>query len=206
MPQSEDMKLEPTSHVTPEGSLVDIPTVLEREIMETSSETSYMAFPNIQVKTRPKKMEEPIVLHGTKEMSQAEVLASTRQFFAHVSDEIQRVSTDVIHRDDVNVSEMPATTIVTTTIVSTPTSPTIVDIAHRNTESPRITLPERTMSRPTVTATCRPRTWMQQLTEGQTTEPRREGDNSNDDLESVEQRKKRVDTGEANGKTHEKFK
>ena len=186
MPQSEDMKLEPTLHVTPEGSLVDIPTVLEREMMETSLETAYMAFPNTQVKTRSKKMEEPIVLHGTKEMSQAEVLASTRQFFACVSDENQRVSTNVIHRDDVNVSEMPATTIVTTTTVSTPTSPTIVDIAQRGTESPRITLPERTVSCPTVTATCRPQTWMQQLTEGQTTEPRREGDSSNDDLESME--------------------
>ena len=54
MPQSEDMKLEPSLHVTPEGSLVDIPTDLERDVMETSSETTYMDFPCTQVKTRPK--------------------------------------------------------------------------------------------------------------------------------------------------------
>ena len=40
---------------------------------------------------------------------------------------------------------------------------------------------------PTVTATCRPRTWMQQLMEGQTTEPRRERDSSNESLEIVEE-------------------
>ena len=43
----------------------------------------------------------------------------------------------------------------------------------RGTSSPRISLPEGSPSHPTVTATCRPRTWMQQLTEGQTNEPRR---------------------------------
>ena len=60
MPRSEDMKLEPSLNVTPEGSLVDIPTVVQRETKEqvsegetlgTSSETAYMEFPNTQVKT-----------------------------------------------------------------------------------------------------------------------------------------------------------
>ena len=59
----EDMKLEPTLNVTPEGSLVDIPTVIKRETREqepegemlgTSSETAYMEFPNTHVKTIPK--------------------------------------------------------------------------------------------------------------------------------------------------------
>ena len=53
------MKLEPSLNVTPEGSLVDIPTVVrretreqvpERETLGTSSETAYMEFPNTQVK------------------------------------------------------------------------------------------------------------------------------------------------------------
>ena len=186
MPQSEDMKLEPTLHVTPEGSLMDIPTVLEREVMETSSETAYMDFPHTQVKTRPKGTKGPIALHGTKETSQAEVLASTRWFFAHTPVENQRAPSDVYHRDNVYVLEVPATTSVTTA-TSTPTSPTIVDIAQRGTESPRISLPERTMPCPTATATCRPRTWMPQLTEGQTTEPRRERDSSNESLEPMEE-------------------
>ena len=79
--------------------------------------------------------------------------------------------------------EVPTTTVVTTTI-STPTSPNIVDISLRGTDSPWISLPERTV---TVTATCRPTMWMQQLTEGQTAEPRREGDSSYESLETMEE-------------------
>ena len=185
-PQSEDMRLEPTLNVTPEGSLTDIPTVMEREVMGTSSETAYMDIPSTQVKTRLKESEGPTTLHGTKETSQAEVLASTRQFFAHIPVEDQRAPSDVHHRDNVDVIEVPTTTNVTST-VSTPTSPTMVDIGLRGTESPRISLPERTISHPMATATCRPRKWMQQLTEGQTTEPRRERDSTSKSLESMEE-------------------
>ena len=87
-PQSEDMKLEPSLNVTPEGSLVDIPTVVKRETREqvpegemlgTSSETTYMEFPNTQVKTIPKDpiSRVPKSLQGTKEASRVEALAST---------------------------------------------------------------------------------------------------------------------------------
>ena len=87
-PKSEDMKLEPSLNVTPEGSLVDIPTVVKRETQEqvpegetlgTSSETAYMDFPNTHVKTIPKDpiLRVPKSLQGTKEASRAEVLAST---------------------------------------------------------------------------------------------------------------------------------
>ena len=47
-----------------------------------------------------------------------------------------------------------------------------------DTSSPRVSLPEGSPSCPTVTVTCRPRTWMQQLTEGQISEPREEGNSS----------------------------
>ena len=50
----------------------------------------------------------------------------------------------------------------------------------RGTSSPRISLPEGSPSHPTVTATCRPRTWMQQIAEGQINEPRREDASSSD--------------------------
>ena len=158
-----------------------------------SSETAYMDFPNTQVKTITKESERPTTLCGTKEASQAEVLASTRQFFAamdqrntNISSGDQRTPTEVHVRDNIEVTEVLTTTVVTTPI-SIPTSPTIVDTALRGTDSPQISLPERTMPHPTVTATCRPRTWMQQLTEGQTTEPRREGDSSNESLETMEE-------------------
>ena len=85
-PRSEDMKLEQSLNVTPEGSLTDIPTVMKREtreqilegeILGTSSEMAYMEFPNTQVKIIPKDPEIPKSLQGTKEASRAEVLAST---------------------------------------------------------------------------------------------------------------------------------
>ena len=145
------MRLEPTLNVTPEGSLTDIPTVvrretgeqaLEREILGTSSETAYMDFPNTQVKTIPEDSERPTTLHGTKEASKAEVLASTRQLFAAMDPRNtnipvgdQRTSTEVCVRDNTGATEVPTTTNVTTTI-STPTSPTIVDTALRGTDSP----------------------------------------------------------------------
>ena len=202
-PRSEDMRLEqPTLNVTPEGSLTGIPTVvrretgeqvLERETLGTSSETAYMDFPNTQVKTIPKESERPTTLRGTKEACQAEVLASTRQFFAAMDQRNtnipvghQRTPTEDHVRNNIEVTEVLTTTIVTTTI-STPTPPNIVDTDLRGTGSPQISLPERTVPHPIVTATCRPRMWMQQLTEGQTTEPRREGDSSNESLETMEE-------------------
>ena len=140
-PLSEDMRLEPTLNITPEGSLTDIPTVMEREAIGTSSETAYMDFPNTQMKTRLKELKRPTTLRGTKETSQTEVLASTRQFFAHIPAGDQRAPPEVYVRNNENVLEVPTTTIVTTT-TSTPTSPTMVDTELRGTESPRISLPE----------------------------------------------------------------
>ena len=49
-PRSEDMRLEPTLNITPEGSLTNIPTVVKRETFGTSSETAYMDFPSTQKK------------------------------------------------------------------------------------------------------------------------------------------------------------
>ena len=196
------MRLEPTQNVTLEEPLTGIPTVvrseteeqaLEREALGMSSENVYMDIPSTQVKTIPKDTERPTTLSGKKEASQAEVLASTRQFFATIDQRNtnipagdQRTPTEVRVRDNVEVLEVPTTTVVTTT-VSTPTSPNIVDISLRGTDSPWISLPERTVPCPTVTPTCRLRTWMQQLMEGQTAEPRREGGSSNESLETLEE-------------------
>ena len=107
------------------------------------------------------------------------MLASTKQFFADIPTEDQRTQSEVYVRDNNNVLRVPTMTIVTTSF-SAPTSPTMVDTNLRGTESPRISLPERTMPHPTATATCRPRTWMQQLTEEQTTETSKERDSSNE--------------------------
>ena len=75
-PRSEDMRLEWSLNVTPEGSLIDIPSIMNREMINTSSEMTYMEFPNTQVETTPKESTIPKSLPGTKETSRAEVLAS----------------------------------------------------------------------------------------------------------------------------------
>ena len=84
----------------------------------------------------------------------------------------QLASNEVCERDVFEMPDTPTTTIATTTSITTP--PVTLDVEPRGTSSPRISLPEGSPSHPTVTDTYRPRTWMQQLTEGQITEPRRE--------------------------------
>ena len=82
------MRLEPSLNVTPEGSLVDIPTVINREtgeqvlegdLLGTSSETTYMKIPNTHVKTVHKSLTlgVPKPIQGTKEASRVEMLVST---------------------------------------------------------------------------------------------------------------------------------
>ena len=70
--------------------------------------------------------------------------------------------------------------ITTATTITTTTSPANLDVLPRGISSPRVSLPERSPPHPTVTATCRPRMWMQQLTEGQVNEPRREDASSSE--------------------------
>ena len=118
-------------------------------------------------------------------------MASTQQFFAAVSRGNvnipagnQLTSIEVHKRDNVEVPDVPTTTVATTTI-STTTPLVTLDVELRGTSSPRISLPKGSPSCPTVTATCRPRTWMQQLTEGQTNEPRREDISSSESNTSV---------------------
>ena len=201
MPRSEDMRLEPSLNVTPEGSLTDKPTVVKRETREQvpegemlgiSSETTYMEIPGTHVKTAhtgPTR-ETPKIIRGTKEASREEVLASTHQFFAAVDRRnasiptgSQLASTEVCDRNVVEVPDIPTTTIATTTSITTP--PVTLDMEPRGTSSPRISLPKGSPSHPTVTATCTPRTWMQQLTEGQTNEPRRENASSSESNTSI---------------------
>ena len=79
---------------------------------------------------------------------------------------------------EIETSEVPATTVITTTMITTPPISTHTTLIGAS--SPRVSLLEGSSSCPTVIATYRPRTWMQQLTEGQTTEPQREGTSSSE--------------------------
>ena len=88
MPRCEDMRIEPSLNVTPEGSLANIPTAVERERkshvpeegqLGTSSETTYMEIPNTCVKKVPESptRETPRIIPRTKEASREEAIAST---------------------------------------------------------------------------------------------------------------------------------
>ena len=99
MPRGEDMRLEPSLNVTPEGSLTDIPTVVKRErrepapeeeLLGTSSETTYIKIPTTHVKTVHKSptWETPRIIQRTKEASREEVLASTQQFLLLLTEEM----------------------------------------------------------------------------------------------------------------------
>ena len=181
------MRLEPSLNVTPEGSLADIPGAVDRErknqlpeegLWGTSSETAYLEIPETCVKMVPKNStrEAPRIIQRTKQVSREEAIASTRQFFATVD---QRntgspivVPAEVHERDVIETPNAPASTAVTT--------PDLLDVEPRGTSSRRISLPEGSPSQPTVTATCRPRTWMQQITEWQINESRREDASSSE--------------------------
>ena len=118
----------------------------------------------------------PRIIQRTKEVSREEAIASTQQFFAAVDRRNINISTgnstvisaEVHERDVTEVPDAPTSTVATT--------PVIHDVEPIGTSSPRISLPEGSPSHPAVIATCRPRTWMQQIMEGQTNEPAREGD------------------------------
>ena len=137
-----------------------------------------MEIPDTCVKTVPESStrEASRIIQRTKEASREEAIASTQQFFAAVDSRNANVSSgspivvsaEVCERDVTEVHEVPTSKV--TSI------PVVHDVEPRGTSSPRISLPEGSPSRPTVTATCRPRTWMQQITEGQINEPTREGD------------------------------
>ena len=152
-PKHEDMRLEPSLNVTPEGSLADIPGVVARErknqvpeegLQGTSSETAYLEIPDTHVKIVPESTvrEAPRIIQRTKEVSREEPIASTQQFFATVDQRNTGISTrspivvpaEVHERDVIEIPNAPASTAVTT--------PDILDVEPRGTSSPRISLPE----------------------------------------------------------------
>ena len=159
MPRGEDMRLEPSLNMTPEGFLVNIPAAVERErkdqvpeegLLGTSSETMYMEIPDTHVKTVPgsSTREAPRIIQRTKEASREEAIASAQQFFAAVDRETtgvtiggQLASTEVCERDVFEVPDVPVTTTTTTT-------PVTLDVEPRGTSSPRISLPEGSPSHP----------------------------------------------------------
>ena len=97
-PRNEDMRLDPSLNVTPEGSLDDLPTAVnvdetrerEHQIPEERPqgapfETSIEGAPDTLLKVKPDSnvRETPRRIQRTREASREDAIASTQQFFCH---------------------------------------------------------------------------------------------------------------------------
>ena len=103
----------------------------------------------------------------TRENSREDALAATRLFFNTVAERR-------------NMNEIPTTTTVSVPQIDiSPVSsvPVVTEPAEQETTSTRTILPNGSPPRPSAIATCRPRTWIQCISEGQIEEhPREDGD------------------------------
>ena len=188
-PAYEDMRMETSLSMTPEESLEDLSAAvggIEGEQVSQQPSTNAEGLvtsvaPPSSIETRPKVVSEsrdqgelPGRTEVTREASREDALAATQYFF-HT--ESERRST----------TEVPATT--TTSVPQTDIPP--VTSVPVETEHPE-PLPVRTIPysgtppRPTATATLRPRTWVQRISEGQIEEqPRDEDSEESDTLEPL---------------------
>ena len=95
-------------------------------------------------------------------------MATTRLFFNTVAERR-------------NINEVPTTSTVSVSQIDTPpvsSAPVVTEPAELETPSTRTFLPSGSPPRPTATATCRPWTWVQCVSEGQIEEHSGEDDNS----------------------------
>ena len=134
--------------------------------------------PNTFVKTVPgrdsneqglNQVKPPLRILRTSEARREEALASIRQFFATVNGQTQMEVPEPPVETPIATSEGDITLNLNVPVTSaTPT------ITETETRSPRTFLPNGSPSRPTATATCRPQTWVQHVSEGQINEPPQE--------------------------------
>ena len=184
-PVYEDMRTDTTVNVTPEEPLGDLPAAVggmeERDITQQTHDdargpTSNVAPPAVDVpETSPKVINERSIQEGlsrrnevTRETSREDALAATRHFFNTVNE--QR-----------NIPEVPVTSATGVSQIDTPPvphDPIETEPAEPETTSPRTYLPSGSPPRPTATATCRPQTWVQCISEGQIEEHSREDEDS----------------------------
>ena len=99
-----------------------------------------------------------------------DALASARHFFATFNGQNQVVTLEL--PEEVPTVTAEEATAITSTIPTTSASTTITGTEAG---SPRAFLPKGSPSRPTSTATCRPHTWVQHVSEDWTNRPPPEG-------------------------------
>ena len=104
----------------------------------------------------------------TRETSREDALAATRLFFNTVNE--RRNIPEVLVMSTTGVSQIDTPPV--------PPDPIETEPAEPETVSPRVYLPNGPPPRPTATATCRPWTWVQCISEGQIKEHSREDEDS----------------------------
>ena len=184
-PMYDDVRTDSTLDVTPEGSLNDLPAAVggikERENTqqildeERSSPSNVMSPAAENLETNPKvitrsspQVEPSRRVEVTREMSREDAIAVTRHFFTTVSEQRNTTELPVVTATDALHVNIPP---VSHDLIETePTEP--------GTTSPWTYLPNGSPPRPTTTATCRPQTWVQHVSEGQIEEPTREDEDS----------------------------
>ena len=184
-PVYEDMRTETPLHVTPEESLGGLSAAIggieDSKVAQQLSDNDNakgpvsIAAPLEVSETRPKVISErtsqeelPRRNEVSRETSRKDALATTRLFFNTVAE--RRNRTEVLTMSTVSVSQ-----------IDTPPAPSVhVETGPDEPESTssRMYLPSRSPPRPTATATCRPRTWVQRISEGQIEEHSREDEDS----------------------------
>ena len=184
-PVYEDMRTYTTLNVTTEESPSDLPAarrgIEERDIRlptqdDTRGPISNAAHPTTEVlETSPKVINMRSDQESssgrniiTREMSRDEALATARHFFNTVNE--RRTVPEVPEMSATGVSQIDTPPISLGPIETEPAEP--------GTASPQVNLPSRSLPRPTATATCQPRTWVQHISEGQSKEHSREEDDS----------------------------
>ena len=99
-PRHEDMRLDPSLNVMPEGPLGDLPTAVNEEVrkrehqvpeerpQETPFKTSIEGTPDTHLKVKPESNIREALrrIQRTREASREDAIASTQQFFAAVND------------------------------------------------------------------------------------------------------------------------
>ena len=174
-PVYEDMRMETPLQVTPEGSQGGLSVAMggtedvqvtqqlsnkaKRPILNVTSPVTEVpeTHPKV-IDARPSQEELPGRNDVTRERSRVDALAATRCFFTTVAERR-------------NMNEVPTTTsTVTVSQIDTPpvsSAPVVTEPAELETPSVRTFLPNGSPPRPTATATCRPWTWVQCISEGQ---------------------------------------
>ena len=171
-PAYEDMRMETPLNVTPEESMEGLSaavggTEIERATQQPPDNAEGLvtsAAPPISIETRPKVISEQISQEDvpgrtaiTRETSREDALAATRCFFS--TDTERRSATDVPVTTNVSVSQTDTPPVTSVPIETECPEPETLPV--------RTFLPSGSPPRPTATATLRPRTLTQRLTEGQ---------------------------------------